>query len=131
MIGLDTNVLVRYLTRDDRAQFDRACEAILGLDARGDSARLDALVLCELSWVLESAYGFDRARVADTLAALLDAGTFEIEDRDLVRTAIERSRAPGGDFSDHLIGLRNRRAGCDKSLTFDRALRRSPDFELL
>lgn len=130
MTGLDTNVLVRFLTRDDAVQARRA-EALIGeLAARGEPARIDGIVLCELAWVLEGAYGLARGEIAAALDALLDAAAFAIEDRDLVRDATARYRAGRGGFSDHLIGLRNRRAGCAKTATFDRALRTSPDFVL-
>jgi predicted nucleic-acid-binding protein len=126
--GLDTNVLVRFLTRDDPVQFDRARRALEGIESAGESARIDAIVLCELAWVLASGYGLDRAAIADALAGLLDAAAFDVDDRDLAREAVNRYRAGNGDFSDHLIGLRNQRAGCDRTLTFDRRLHRSPAF---
>lgn len=131
MRGLDTNVLVRYLTRDDPAQFRRAEAAVAELVAAGEPARLDEIVLCELTWVLQSGYGLARAAVADSLDALLETAQFVIEDRDTVRAAVEHFRAGPGDFSDYLLGLRNRNAGCADTATFDRKLRAAEGFRLL
>ena len=128
MKGLDTIVLVRFLTRDDPAQFDRVRRALESMESAGEPARVDGIVLCELAWVLASGYGLERAAIADALTGLLDAAAFEVDDRDLAREAVNRYRAGDGDFSDHLIGLRNQRAGCDRTLTFDRKLHRSPAF---
>jgi predicted nucleic-acid-binding protein len=126
--GFDTNVLVRFLTADDAAQHGRAARRIAELVDAGERARLDVIVLCELVWVLESGYGFDRAELAGALEAVLDAEPFEVESRELVRHAVARYREGSGGFADHLVGLRNRAAGCDVTLTFDRALHRSSDF---
>jgi len=131
MRGLDTNVLVRYLTRDDPAQFRRAEALISGLVAAGEPARLDEIVLCELTWVLQSGYGLARAAVADTLDALVETAQFVIDDRDTVRAAVELFRAGPGDFSDYLLGLRNQNAGCADTMTFDRKLRAAEGFRLL
>jgi len=131
MTGVDTNVLVRLLTADDRSQHRRAVTVLSELESRGEKARIDAIVLCELTWVLASGYALDRGPIAEALESLLDAAVFEIEDRQATREAIARYRAGGGELSDHLLGLRNRRAGCDRTLTFDKKLRRSPDFAML
>jgi predicted nucleic-acid-binding protein len=129
--GLDTNVLVRFLTRDDPAQFVRAERAIETLAHRGESMRIDIVVLCELVWVLRAGYGLERGPIADAIDSLLEVAAFEIEDRDLVRVAVAAYRRAAGDLSDCLVGLRNARAGCESTLTFDRVLRRLDGFELL
>lgn len=131
MRGLDTNVLVRYLTRDDPAQFRRAAALISELDAAEEPVRLDEIVLCELTWVLQSGYGLARTAVADSLAALLETAQFVIDDRDTVRAAVALFRTGPGDFSDYLLGLRNRNAGCADTATFDRKLRAAEGFRLL
>lgn len=121
-IGLDTNVLVRFLTRDDEAQF-RAADAFFGrLSNAGDEAFVNVVVLCELVWVLESAYGLERAAVVEVLRRLLDTAQLEIEDRELVAEAVEVFAKGRAGLPDFLIGVRNRAAGCDATVTFDRAL---------
>jgi predicted nucleic-acid-binding protein len=88
-------------------------------------------VLCELVWVLRDAYGVERGTVAATLEKILDTAQFVIEDRDLARRALADYRQGPRDFSDYLIGWRNRQAGCSETATFDRALRRSELFRLV
>lgn len=131
MKGLDTNVLVRYLTQDDPAQSRRANAIIDGALAGGQRIHLDTVVLCELVWVLRSAYAFSRDTVADTLARLLEASQLSVDDRDRLREAARRYGAGAGDFADCVLGLRNRAAGCDTTLTFDRAHRKSDLFTVL
>jgi len=129
MKGVDTNLLVRFLTRDDERQYRLASRAVASHAESGEPLRIDATVLCELVRVLESAYGYGRDEVASALEALDGAHPVEIEARDLARQATGNYREGGGGFSDHLLGLRNRRAGCETTLTFDRRLKRSELFE--
>jgi predicted nucleic-acid-binding protein len=131
MRGLDTNVLVRYLTQDDASQSRRANAVFERASAGGDRIHVDAVVLCELVWVLRTAYGHDRATVASTLAKLLEAAQLSIDDRDLVREAARRYSSGPGDFADYMLALRCRSAGCDTTLTFDRAHRASDLFTVL
>jgi len=126
--GLDTNLLVRFLVRDDEIQFRRVADLVAAHEASGEALHLDAIVLCELAWVLRAGYARDRGEIASALEALLDASPFAVEERDLVREAVERFRAGRGDFSDYLIGLRNRHAGCRDTATFDRKLRPADGF---
>jgi predicted nucleic-acid-binding protein len=81
------------------------------------------------AWVLRSVYRLPRNEIADALERVVDARQFEIESRDSVRAALNRFRSAPGDFSDYLVGERNRRAGCRTTMTFDRALLGSPLFE--
>ncbi len=128
MRGLDTNLLVRFLVRDDEPQFRRASRLLARLEAGGEEARVDTIVLCELAWVLRAGYGRSRVEIAAALEALLDAAPFAIDERELVRQAVERFRAGKGDFSDYLLGLRNQRAGCRDTATFDRKLKPADGF---
>jgi predicted nucleic-acid-binding protein len=131
VIGLDTNILARYLTQDDPAQSRRANAVIAEATRRGDRCAVNSIVLCELVWVLRDAYGFDRGTVVTTLEKILDTAQFVIEDRDQARRALADYRHGPGDFSDYLIGWRNRQAGCSETATFDRALRRTGLFRLV
>ena len=89
MIGLDTNVLVRYLLQDDAAQARLASAAIESAAGRGERLRLTAITLCELVWVLESAYRQTRADVARALEQIVRTADFDLEHVDQVRSAIE------------------------------------------
>jgi predicted nucleic-acid-binding protein len=131
MKGVDTNVLVRYLTQDDPAQSRRANAIIDEALTGGDRVHVDVVVFCELVWVLRAAYGFARAVVADTLTRLLGAAQLSLEDRDLLRQASQLYLDGSGDFADYVLALRNRAAGCDVTLTFDRGLGRSDLFQVL
>ncbi len=131
MIGLDTNVLVRYLTRDDEAQFKAARKLLHEIESSGDTAYLSVVVLAELAWVLDISYGFDRRTLASTLEKLLGTVEFTVEDRELVGEAVAEFAAGKAGFADHLIGARNRAAGCNTTATFDRSLRGSPAFRIL
>jgi predicted nucleic-acid-binding protein len=132
MRGVDTNVLVRFLTRDDPVQAVRVKDALEKMaEGGGASWRISVIVLCELAWVLRTALGFRKEQISGALDSLLDTTQFSIEDRDMVREAVLLYRDGTGDFSDYLIGLRNRRAGCPDTLTFDRALARSDLFSML
>lgn len=131
MRGLDTNVLVRYLTQDDPRQSKRANAMIDAALAGDDHLHIDTVVLCELVWVLRAAYRLDRATVASTLLQLIDAAQLSLDDRDLLREAALRYRDGPGDFADYALGLRNRAAGCEATLTFDRAHARDELFTLL
>ena len=131
MRGLDTNVLVRYLTQDDPVQSRRANAVIAEAVDRGEQCSINAIVLCELVWVLRDAYGLDKPTVVATLATLLDTAQLVVEQADLARHALDDYRRGRGDFADYLIGWRNRETGCSDTVTFDRALRNNRLFRVL
>lgn len=131
MIGLDTNVLVRYLTQDDAAQA-RSVDVLVSESMKNAvRLRIDDIVFCELVWVLRSAYRFNRATIASALDRILDTAPFSFEDRDLLRRALDQYREGDADFADYVIGARNARSGCKLTATFDRALGGNDAFSLL
>lgn len=127
MIGLDTNVLLRYFLRDDAAQAARADREL----SRPDRFRIDGIVLCEIVWVLETGYGLSRAEIGAAIETILATAQFEIDGKDLVSAALEDFRASSADFSDCLIGRRNRAAGATQTITFDRSLNGLEGFRVL
>lgn len=131
MIGLDTNVLVRFLVQDDQAQAARAQEVIAAAVEAGERLYLNRIVLCELVWVLAGAYEEPKVEIAGTLERLLRAEQIEVERRDEVRRALDRYRSGRGDYADYLIGEGNQRDGCLHTVTFDRDLSKEAGFELL
>ncbi len=132
MRGLDTNVLVRYLTRDDPSQFALASGLIEQAEREGERLYVNTVVLVELIWVLlGSRYRFSRSVVAETIEMLLGIPTFEIEDRDPVLAAVADYRAGEADFADYLIGQQNLAVGCESTVTFDTHLADSETFEVL
>lgn len=131
MIGLDTNVLVRYFTQDDARQAELVDGFIADSKKNGIQLHIDEVVLCELAWVLRGAYRFDRQAIATSLERMLEASMFSFDDRDLLRRALAQYAEGDGDFADYVIGERNSKAGCTSTATFDRALRGDEGFSLL
>ena len=131
MTGLDTNVLVRYLTQDDPSQARRANALVADALAKGGRCFVGGVVLCQLVWVLRGAYGFDKATIVTVLERLLATAQFTIDEKDVVRRALEDYREGKGDFADYLIGYDGQEAGCQATATFDRRLRGSPLFQVL
>ena len=131
MRGLDTNVLVRLLTQDDARQARRVDRLFAEARERGEPLYVNAIVLCEVAWVLRAAYQHGSDRIADALELMLGAPDLVIEDADLVRRALSAYRKGPGDFSDYFIGERNTRAGCDATVTFDKRLANAEAFKRL
>ena len=131
MTGLDTNILVRYLTQDDARQAALANEEIEGAAGRGDKLLIQPLVLCELIWVLETAYGFAKADILAALERILRVAQFEIGDKDMVWQAFADYSRGRADFSDYYLGHANEKAGADVTLTFDKSLRGNKRFRVL
>ena len=131
MKGLDTNVLARYLTQDDPAQ-SRAVDTLVSkaID-EGEPLHIDDIVLCELVWVLRGVYRKEKALIVTALEKIAGTALFSFNDREVLRRAIADYRGGGGDFADYLIGHRNRRAGCERTVTFDRALKGTKAFSVL
>lgn len=127
MTGLDTNVLARYLLRDDPAQAARAAREL----ERDERFFIGTIVLCELVWVLETGYDFERTEIVATLEKILATAQFEIEDKDVALAALHDFRRTLADFSDCLIGRRNRAVGVAETVTFDRTLKGLEGFRLL
>lgn len=117
MIGLDTNVLVRYVVQDDDEQSLRATRLIESLDDERPGF-VSLVVLVELHWVLRRAYGVTAADSAAVVRALLDSEEVGVAESDTVRRAL--SRVPDGeDLVDALIGALGEDAGCEYTVTFD------------
>lgn len=131
MHGIDTNVLVRFLTRDDAGQFRRVREFLESRFTQADPVFVSVIVLCETVWVLRSAYRTPRREIAGALDQLLGASGLVIEDRDQAAAAVDEYRRGPGDFSDYLIGGLNRAAGCVSTATLDRRLKSATAFQLL
>ena len=131
MRGLDTNVLVRYLVRDDKRQAALSSSYIGRAIAGGESCFINHIVLCEIVWVFESAYGFTKKEIIDVLEKMLATRQFEIERKDIVRQAVSDYGQGRGDFADYLIGRINHAEGCETTATFDRSLRDAAGFEVL
>jgi predicted nucleic-acid-binding protein len=131
MIGVDTNVLVRYLTQDDPVQYEKAAAFIEAATDRGEQLVVNTVVLCELEWVLGSAYSYSRAEIARAIEQILATAQFEVERLDEARKALADFRTTKSEFSDALIGRINRSLGAEHTMTFDRDLKAVDTFRLL
>lgn len=130
MIGLDTNVLVRYITRDDRVQAARADRLMDSLSA-DSPAFVNRIVLCELVWVLGRGYRYERPAIAGVIETILSSEALVVEDHELAMEALARYRDEDLDFADALIGAINLAAGCSTTARFDDAAAGLAGFELL
>ena len=129
MIGIDSNVLVRYLCRDDPNQTalaDQLIEQRLSLEEQGF---ISAIVIAETAWVLRRSYRWSTLQLADAMELLLAAGTLVVENSQAVAEAVTMVRQGRGDFTDALIGAAARKAGCSQVMTFDRGALRLPGFQ--
>jgi predicted nucleic-acid-binding protein len=119
MIGLDTNVVVRFLVQDDPVQSPLATRAFERLtDDR--PGFISDVVMVETAWVLERAYGFGRREIASAIESLLSASSIIVEKEQDVFVAMVALRDGIGSFADALIGVVGASAGCLHTLTFDR-----------
>ncbi len=119
MIGLDTNVLVRYLTCDNESQWQQSSQLI----ESGQLCFIANIVLCELVWVLRGTpYKFNKDEILNALEMMLQSAVFQFENRSAVYQALQRAKQGRGDFSDYLIGAIAQQAGCQETVSFDRKL---------
>ena len=119
MLGIDTNVLVRFLLRDDEAQFQKANKLIQREVTAGRGVLVSQLVLLETEWVLRSRYGFSKIQLLEVIASLLDTRDIQLADEQSVEEAIYQWKEANADFADCLIAARHRRLGCSATATFD------------
>lgn len=129
MIGLDTNVVVRYLVQDDPTQSPIATSLIEGL-SETDPGYLSLVTMVEVYWVMCRAYKVPQPRCIELLDGLLDARELRIDRDEIVRLAL--AAAHGGlDFADAVIAELGQAAGCDHTETFDRKAARHSAMQLL
>ena len=131
MIGLDTNVLVRYLAQDDPVQSPKATELIERRLTTEEPGFVSILAVAEIAWVLERAYGLSAREIAAAIEPTLQAEVLVVESEQEVFTATVALKEGRGSFADALIGTLGEKAGCSRTLTFDRRAQRLPGFELL
>ena len=131
MIGVDTNILLRYIVNDDADQYTKA-EAFLKARTADDPAFVSLIVLVELTWVLRRLYRYSRAQVHAVLLLIVETAGLVIEDEYFVSMLVGSGVALKDEFADHLIVHSAAKAGCEQTLTFDRdAVAAVPSMELL
>jgi predicted nucleic-acid-binding protein len=129
VIGLDTNVVVRYLVQDEPDQSATASMVIDALTEK-DPGFLSLVTVVELYWVLRRAYKLSTARCVELVEGLLDARELRVGQDSIVRAALTASHG-GLDFPDAVIAELGRVAGCEHTVTFDQRAAQSDEMRLL
>ena len=130
MIGLDTNILVRYLTQDDPLQSGKATDLIERRLTEEAPGFVSVVAMAEIAWVLERAYHLADADIAEAIERILQADALVVESEQEVFIAMTALQEGRGTFADALIGALADRAGCSGTLTFGRTALRLPGFAL-
>jgi predicted nucleic-acid-binding protein len=130
VIGLDTNILVRYFAQDDPKQSALANRAIAAL-SKDEPGFISLVTLCELVWVLETAYDLKKPSILDILRTILESDELAIENKPVAWTALADFTNAALDFSDAIIAGVGKQAGCAHTLTFDKRAAKSSAFVLL
>lgn len=128
MLGIDTNVLVRFLVRDDEPQFQRALRLIRREVSAGRQVLVSLLVLLETEWVLRSRYSYRKDEIVAVISGLLETADVQFEDEPTVEEALFVWKDNAVGFADCMISARNRRLGCASTATFDVKASRLPGF---
>jgi predicted nucleic-acid-binding protein len=131
MIAVDTNVIVRFLVRDDDKQAEAARRRLKLAEERRERLRIPLLVVLETIWVLESAYDKTRAEVLDSIRDMRQMPVFEFEGDRVVEGLLNDGPKYKADLADILIAHSAESSGCDAGITFDKGAAKLPFFDLL
>jgi predicted nucleic-acid-binding protein len=129
--ALDTNVLVRFLLADDKAQASRVKRLFEAAERSGERFKITTPVLLELIWVLSAVYELTRDEVILAIELLAQMPILEFESYDDVQRLVRLGRSTRADLSDLLIGIVAQSGGCDVTLTFEKGLKQTELFEQL
>ena len=131
MMALDTNVVVRFLVRDERRQSQLVYARFRKAESSREVLFVPLVVVLETIWVLESAYGKSRQEILNALEDLRGMPILEFEKDRVLQSLMQDGRENAVDLSDLLMALAARSSGCSGVLTFDKKASRRPFFELL
>ncbi len=131
MIGLDTNVLVRYLVQDDPVQSPKATELIERRLTDRNRGFISVVTMVETVWVLERAYRLTDHEIATAIERVLQADVLVVESEAEVFYAMTALKEMWGSFADAFIAALGAKAECSHTFTFDQKALRLPWFELL
>jgi predicted nucleic-acid-binding protein len=130
MIGLDTNILVRYLTQDDLVQSPQAREIMERQLTEKNPGFISIVATVELVWVLENAYKFSGREIAAAVERVLQIDVVVVQNEQEVFTAVATLKEGRGSFADALIAALGSWANCSRTLTFDRKALGIPGFAM-
>jgi predicted nucleic-acid-binding protein len=131
MIGLDTNVLVRHIVQDNKEEASAASGLIASRCSVDDPGVVSLVVLCELVWVLDRGYEYDRGTIAKVLRQLLSVQDLLVDRSELAWQALHLYENGKADFADYLIGLSHRDRGAEVTCTFDQRASGCELFEII
>ncbi|MEZ4296307.1 MAG: type II toxin-antitoxin system VapC family toxin [Polyangiaceae bacterium] len=129
MVGVDTNVLLRFFVIDDEAQHKAVVRRFSKMEKAGEKAFVSSVVIAELVWGLRSIYGYSRSQIANVVEAILEGALFEVDGRSVLSSAVKAYRSGGPDLADLLILELALDRGARALLTFDAKLRKRSDCE--
>ena len=121
MIAIDTNILVRYITQDDKLQSQAAEKLLAKYDGKNQSIFINNIVLCELIWVLERGYKYSKDQITATMRIIFSTTEFAFEHHNILWLTLEDYESNKADFADCLIAQLNQHYSCDQTFTFDKA----------
>ncbi|MGX6960588.1 MAG: PIN domain-containing protein [Rickettsia endosymbiont of Pentastiridius leporinus] len=121
MIGIDTNILIRYLTGDDEVRSIKATELIEKYSGQENSILINNIVICELILVLEKGYKYSKEQIISVLKEIFSTVEFSFENHQILWLSVLEYENYKTDFSDILIGKLNIFNGCNCTVTFDKA----------
>jgi predicted nucleic-acid-binding protein len=130
MIGLDTNVLVRYIMQDDAKQAPLATRLVESLSAEAPGF-VPLVAVVELAWVLSSAYDLNRAQLVEAFEGVLRTKELVTERAEVVWKALRVFQSTNADFADCLIARSAASVECEKTMTFDRGAAKNVGMTLL
>ena len=131
MIGLDTNVLIRYIVQDDEKQSRLATAFIENQCSAENPAFINEITLCEVVWVLKRAYRYDKAIILNVIKQLLNSNDLQLASYQAVVLTYEDYEQGKADFSAYLIARINQKSGCEMTVSFDKKACDSQGFKLL
>ena len=131
MIAVDTNIIVRFLVRDDEKQSELARRRLKQAEEKRERLLIPLLVVLETIWVLESAYDKTRAEILDAIRAMRQMPVFEFQANEVVERLLAEGAEYSADLADILIAQSARALGCERGITFDKGAAKLPFFNLL
>ena len=120
MIGVDTNILIRYIAQDDATQSRRATKLIENECSADTPGYVGIVVLVEVVWVSESIYGATRREVTEIVRRLLGIKQLVVQNAEIVWQALHSFESSKADFADCLVMRAAEREGCERVMTFDK-----------
>jgi len=131
LIGLDTNVLVRYLAQDEKTQSAKASQFIETQITNDNPGYINHIVLIETVWVLESCYELSKPSIVNVIQQLASTKQLLLQDSEVLLKALRLYSTSNIDYPDALLVLINAHNGCETTITFDKKAGKIKQFTLL